>query len=122
MKKLMGQKTTDKSNVQRLASKMNDFFVTVSEHLPRLDMNNEACDVDGQLPCEYVIDLTTTPQTLRKVETNKATGPDNVLWRVSVVVSTSVWHAAGRRFDSRTRHVSLLGVKTWLSTLDTVDP
>ena len=56
MKKLMGQKTTDKSNVQSLAnkttdgnvelyysySKMNDFFVSVSEHLPRLDRNNEA--------------------------------------------------------------------------------
>ena len=36
--------------------------------------------------------------------------------RGSVVVSTSAWHAAGRWFDSRTRHVSLLGVKTWLST------
>ena len=35
--------------------------------------------------------------------------------RGSVVVSTSAWHAAGRRFNSRTRHVSLLGVKTWLS-------
>ena len=30
--------------------------------------------------------------------------------RGSVVVSTSAWHAAGRWFDSRTRHVSLLGV------------
>ena len=29
-------------------------------------------------------------------------------------------HAAGRWFDSRTRHVSLLGVKTWLSTLEIV--
>ena len=38
----------------------------------------------------------------------------------SVVVSTSAWHAAGRWFDSRTRHVSLLGVKTWLSTLQIV--
>ena len=36
--------------------------------------------------------------------------------RGSVVVSTSAWHAAGRWFDSRTRHVSLLSVKTWLST------
>ena len=32
----------------------------------------------------------------------------------------SAWHAAGRGFDSRTRHVSLLGVKTWLSTLEIV--
>ena len=86
----MGQKTTDKSNVRSLAnkttdgnfellaSKMNDFFVSVSEHLPRLDRNNEAFDVDGQLPDEYVIDLTTTLQALRKVKTNKAIGPDNV--------------------------------------------
>ena len=36
--------------------------------------------------------------------------------RGSVMVITSAWHAAGRWFDSRTRHVSLLGVKTWLST------
>ena len=90
MKQLMVQKTTDISNVQSLAnkttdgnvallaSKMNDFFVSVSEHRPRLDRNNEAFDVDGQLPDEYVIDLATTLQALRKVKTNKATGPDNV--------------------------------------------
>ena len=90
MKKLMGKKNPDKSNVQSLAikttdgnvelltSKMNYFFVSVSEHLPRLDRNNEAFDVDGQLPDEYIIDLTTTLQALRKVKTNKATGPDNV--------------------------------------------
>ena len=89
-KKLLGQKTTEKSNeqslanrttdgnVELLASKMNDFFVSVSEHLPRPDRNNEAFDVEGQLPDEYVIDLTTTLQALRKVKTNKATGPDNV--------------------------------------------
>ena len=90
MKKLMGQKTTDKSNVQSLAnkttdgnvellaSKMNDFFVSDSEHLLRLDRNNEAFDVEGQLPDEYVIDLTTTLQAIRNVKTNKATGPGNV--------------------------------------------
>ena len=83
MKKVMGQKTTDLSNVQSLAnkttdgnvallaSKMNDFFVSVSEHLPRPDSNNEAFDVDGQLPDEYVIDLATTLQALRKVNTKK---------------------------------------------------
>ena len=90
MTKLMGQKTNDKSNVQSLAdkttdgnvellaSKMNDFFVSVSEHLPRLDRNNEPFDIEGQLPDEYVIDLTTALQALIKVKTNKATGPDNV--------------------------------------------
>ena len=57
---------------------MNEFVLSVSEHLPRLYMNNEAFDEDGQLPDEYVIDLTTTLQALRKVKTNKATGLDNV--------------------------------------------
>ena len=73
----LANETTD-GNVELLASKMNDFFVSVSEHLPRLDMNNEAFDVDGQLPDGYVIDLTTTLQAKRKVKTNKAIGPDNV--------------------------------------------
>ena len=77
----MGKKNPDKSNVQSLAnkttdgnvallaSKMNDLFV--SEHLPRLDRNNEAFDVDGQLPDEYVIDLTTTLQALKRLRQTK---------------------------------------------------
>ena len=48
-------------------------------------------------------------------------GLDSALERHgSVMVSTSAWHAAGRRFESWTRHVSLLGVKSWLSTLEIV--
>ena len=73
----LANKTTD-GNVALLASKMNDLFVSVREHLPRLDTNNEAFDVDGQLPDEYVIDLATILQALRKVKPNKDTGPDNV--------------------------------------------
>ena len=73
----LANNTTD-GNVELLASKMNDFFVSVSEHLPRLDRNNEAFAVAGHLPNEHVIDLATTLQALRKVKKNKATGPDNV--------------------------------------------
>ena len=111
MKKLMGQKTTDKSNLQSLANKttdgnvellaseMNDFFVSFSENLPRLDRNNEAFDLEGQLPDEYVIDLTTTLQRLRKVKTNKATGPDNVpAW-----ILKNHAHCPSRSFDSSLR-------------------
>ena len=57
---------------------MNEFFVSFSEHLPRLDRNNEAFGVEGQLPDEYVIDLTSTLQALRKIKINKATGHINV--------------------------------------------
>ena len=40
--------------------------------------------------------------------------------RGSVVVSMSAWHAAGRgSIPARTRNV-IFGVKTWLSTLETV--
>ena len=39
----------------------------------------------------------------------------------SLMVSTSACHAGGRRFDSRTRHMTSLGVKTWLSTLEIVN-
>ena len=38
----------------------------------------------------------------------------------SLMVSTSACHAGGRRFDSRTRRMALLSVKTWLSILETV--
>ena len=41
-----GEKTTD-GNVELLASKMNDFFISVSEHLLRLDRNTEAFDSDS---------------------------------------------------------------------------
>ena len=57
---------------------MIDVFVSVSEHLPRLDRNHEAFYIDDQLPDEYVVDLTTTLQDLRKIQRNKATGPDDV--------------------------------------------
>ena len=63
---------------ERVCHIANGCIVSVSDPLPRLDRNNEAFDVDDQLPNEYVIDLTTTLQALRKVKTNKATGPLNV--------------------------------------------
>ena len=55
-------------------NKMSDLGKCTSLHTAQpSDSNNEAFDVDGQLPDEYVIDLTTTLQALRKVKTNKAT-------------------------------------------------
>ena len=65
--KLMGQK-----------QQTNQTNKTTDGNVELLASNNEAFDVDDQLPNEYVIDLTTTLQALRKVKTNKATGPLNV--------------------------------------------
>ena len=64
MKKLMGIATNDSSKMQGLANKvadenceilansMNAFFVSVSEHLTRLNVDNEVFTVEGELPDE----------------------------------------------------------------------
>ena len=89
MKKLMGIEANDSSKMQGLANKvadgncemlansMNDFFVSVSEHLPRLNVNNEVFAVEGKLPDEFIISIQTTFKALRNIKSNKASGPDN---------------------------------------------
>ena len=69
MKKLMGIESNDNSNIQGLANttvggncgllanNMNDFFVSVSDHLPRLQIDNEVFDVKGVLPDELISKL-----------------------------------------------------------------
>ncbi|KAK2184427.1 hypothetical protein NP493_266g01005 [Ridgeia piscesae] len=51
---------------------MNDFFVSVSDHLPRLNKSHKVFDVNEELPDQYVISVCTT------FKANKATGPDNI--------------------------------------------
>ena len=89
MKKLMGIEANDSSKMQGLANKvadgncemlansMNEFFVSVSEHLPRLNVNNEVFAVEGELPDEFIISIQTTFKALRNIKSNKASGPDN---------------------------------------------
>ena len=62
MKTIMGLKTNGNSCMQGLANKttdgdcgllantMNDFFVSVSDHLPRLNKNHKVFDVNEELP------------------------------------------------------------------------
>lgn len=90
MKKIMGLKTNDNSCMQGLANKttngdcallasrMNEFFVSVSEHLPRLNKDHTIFTVNEELPDQYVIDVMTTFKALQNVKVNKATGPDNI--------------------------------------------
>ena len=87
---MMGQNVNTTSVMQGLANKttngdcgslantMNGFFVSVSEHLPRLDRDHEVFSVNEELPDQYVISVADTVEALRKVKTNKATGPDNI--------------------------------------------
>ena len=51
--------------------------MSVSEHLPRLNVNNEVFAVEGELPDEFIISIQTTFKALRNIKSNKASGPDN---------------------------------------------
>ena len=90
MKKIMGldgnsnscieqlaNKTTN-GDCTQLADKMNDFFLSVSEHLPRLDEHDDIFTVNEELPDAYCISVDETLLALQRVKTNKATGPDNI--------------------------------------------
>ena len=90
MKTIMGLKTNGKSCMQGLANKttdgdcgllantMNDFFVSVSDHLPRLNKSHKVFDINEELQDQYVISVCTTFKALESVKANKATGPDNI--------------------------------------------
>ena len=90
MKTIMGLKTTGNSSMQGLANKttdgdcgllantMNDLFVSMSDHLPRLNKSHKVFDVNEELPDQYVISVYTTFKALESVKANKATGPDNI--------------------------------------------
>ncbi|KAK2183179.1 hypothetical protein NP493_321g03002 [Ridgeia piscesae] len=106
MKTIMGLKTNGKSCVQGLANKTtdgdcgllanttNDFFVSVSDHLPRLNKSHKVFDVNEELPDQYVISVCTTFKALESVKANKATGSDNipawVLRKLSAIFNNSL--------------------------------
>ena len=57
---------------------MNDFFVSISQHLPRLNVDNEVFIVEGQLPDYCIINVQATFDALCNINPNKATVPDNI--------------------------------------------
>ena len=57
---------------------MNDFFVSVSADLPRLDPTHRVFDIEETLPAEFTIEAASTQRALQKVKCRKATGPDNI--------------------------------------------
>ena len=73
----LANKTTD-GDCGLLANTMNDFFVSVSDHLPRLNKSHKVFDVNEELPDQYVISVCITFKALESVKANKATGPDNI--------------------------------------------
>ena len=90
MKNLMGAPSSNTNEMQGLANKctegdmtqlvnsMNDFFVSVSADLPRLDPARRVFDIDKPLPPEFTIEAASNQRALQKVKGRKATGPDNI--------------------------------------------
>ena len=83
MKKIMGLNGNTKSDMDELANKttngdcaelakmMNYFFLSVSDHLPRLDKDDKVFTVHEELPDEFIISVDDTLSALRKVKTSK---------------------------------------------------
>ena len=90
MKNLMGAPSSNTNELQGLANKctegdmtqlvnsINDFFVSVSADLPRLDTTHRVFDIEEPLPAEFTIEAASTQSVLQKVKCRKATGPDNI--------------------------------------------
>ena len=90
MKNLMGASSSNTNEMQGLANKFtggnmtqlvnsrNDFFVSVSADLPRLDPTHRVFDIEEPLPAEFTIEAASTQRALQKVKCRKATGPDNI--------------------------------------------
>ena len=57
---------------------INEFFVSVSEDLPRLQASHSIFDVSDPLPVQYTINVNVNEAALANVKTNKATGPDKI--------------------------------------------
>ena len=86
MKTIMGLKTNGNSCMQGLANKttdgdcgllantMNDFFVSVSDHLPRLNKSHKVFDVNEELPHQYVISVYTTLKLWRVLKPTRLLG------------------------------------------------
>ena len=55
-----------------------DNHLSVSDHLPRLDKDDNVFRVHEELADEFIISVDDTVSALRKVKTNKSTGPDNI--------------------------------------------
>ena len=72
MKNLMGASSSNTNEMQGLANKctggdmtlvvnsMNDFFVSVSADLPRLDPTHRVFDIEEPLPAEFTIEAAST--------------------------------------------------------------
>ena len=53
-------------------------LLSLSDHLPRLDTDDNVFTIHEYLPNEVIISVDDTLSALRKFKTNRSTGPDNI--------------------------------------------
>jgi len=90
MKSLMGSSSGGNNELQGLANTyangdydvlvntINDFFVSMSGDVPRLQSSHPIFDISEPLPDAFIIRVEDTEAALRNVKTNKSSGPDNI--------------------------------------------
>ena len=61
-----------------VASRMNKVFLSVSDHLPRLNTNHKVSTVNEEIPDQYMTSVFTTLKALESFKVNNATRPDNI--------------------------------------------
>ena len=77
MSSQLAHKTTN-GDCTELVNRIHDFFLSVCEHLPRLDKHHDIFTLNEELPDAYCISVEVTLLALQRVKTNKSTGPDNI--------------------------------------------
>ena len=65
-------------NIEALVNRLNEFLVSVGNNISRLTDDLAVCDVQDEIPAEYVISVMTTENALQQIKVNKAVGPDNL--------------------------------------------
>jgi hypothetical protein len=86
-KQLLGQSHTSDSmykslaqssnitNYQDLANKINEFYQSFSSHLPPLNVSSLP-ECSGEIPSKYIIDIQTVERKLAYIDCFKSPGPD----------------------------------------------
>ena len=62
-------------------------FLSVSEHLPRSNEDNEVFEVEGELTDERSISIQTTFKVLRSIMPNEASWPDHADLLASTLIA-----------------------------------
>ena len=68
------------SNLLEFGQRINDFFKSVSDHLPAVSADDDYLQLEVScVPSEYVIPVEKMEKQLRKLDISKTPGPDSTM-------------------------------------------